>query len=206
MNSKYIPMVRSFTAVAALAAASFAFAQDPQPGQRDYPSPSPSDPAPRASDTMPRSNDASIGSNAGKLARADRNFLEKAAKSGMKEVEISQAVLGRLSNQSVQQFAQMMVNDHTAANNELKTLAAQKGVALTETTDRYTEKWSDNKRNVDKDYVKEMEDDHKDAIDLFEKAAKSEDPDIAAFATKTLPKLQQHLQHLQAQIKPAVGR
>jgi putative membrane protein len=199
-------MVRSLSAVAALAAASFAFAQESQPGQREYPSPSSSDTSPRASDTTPRSNDASVGRNAGKLSRADRNFLEKAAKSGLKEVEVSQAVLGRLSNQSVQQFAQMMVNDHTAANNELKALAAQKGVALTETTDRYTEKWSDNKRNVDKDYVKEMEDDHQEAIDLFEKAAKSEDPDIAAFASKTLPKLQQHLQHLQAQIKPAVGR
>jgi putative membrane protein len=200
-------MIRSLAAVATLAAASYAVAEDPNPqpspSQREYPSPGASD----TFEAKPRSNDVGITSNSvSKISRADRNFIEKAAKAGMKEVEISQAVLGRLSNQSAQQFAQMMVNDHTAANAELKALAAQKGVALTETTDRYTEKWSDNKRNLDKDYVKEMEDDHKDAIELFEKAAKSEDPDIAAFASKTLPKLQQHLQHLQNQTKPALGR
>jgi putative membrane protein len=43
--------------------------------------------------------------------------------------------------------------------------------------------------------MKEMVSDHKDAVDLFEKASKSDDPDIAAFASKTLPKLQAHLQH-----------
>jgi putative membrane protein len=186
MNSKNITLARSFVAVAALAGATLTLAQ--------------AEPVPQP---QPRSLDATAGT-ARELSRSDRNFLEKAAKSGMKEIEVSQAVLGRLTNQSVQQFAQMMVNDHSAANAELKTLAAQKGVALTATTDRYTEKWADNKRNLDKDYVEEMEDDHKDAIDLFEKAAKSEDPDIAAFARKTLPKLQEHLQQLRTQIKPAL--
>ncbi|HEY8994325.1 MAG TPA: DUF4142 domain-containing protein [Lacunisphaera sp.] len=189
-------MIRSLTAMAALAAASFAFAQDSQPSQREYASPT----------VKSRSNDGGISNSGDKLSHSDRNFIEKAAKSGMKEVEVSQAVLGRLSNQSVQQFAQMMVNDHTAANAELRALAAQKGVALKDTTDRYTEKWSNNKRNVDKDYIDEMEDDHKDAIDLFEKAAKSDDPDIAAFASKTLPKLQQHLDQLRTQAKPSLGR
>ncbi len=33
---------------------------------------------------------------------------------------------------------------------------------------------------------------HEDAVSLFEKAAKSEDADIAAFAQKYLPKLQAH--------------
>jgi putative membrane protein len=187
MNSKHTYLVRSFVAATALTAATLTVAQQ--------------QPVPQS---QPRSLDSTTGV-ARELSRSDRNFLQEAAKSGMKEVAISQAVLGRLTNQAAQQFAQMMVTDHSAANTELKTLAAQKGVALTATTDRYTEKWADNKRNLDKDYVEEMEDDHKDAIDLFEKAAKSEDPDIAAFARKTLPKLQEHLQQLRTQIKPAVG-
>jgi putative membrane protein len=38
-----------------------------------------------------------------------------------------------------------------------------------------------------------MVSDHEDAVRLFERGSKSSDPDIAAFAQKTLPTLQHHL-------------
>jgi putative membrane protein len=133
--------------------------------------------------------------NDGKLSHADRNFFEEAAKSGMKEVEVSTAVKGRLTNPQVSSFADMMVTDHTAANTELQALAAKKGVTLPTEKKDYTKKWSKNEKDLDEDYIKAMEDDHEDAVKLFEKASKSDDPDIAAFAQKTLPKLQQHLEH-----------
>ena len=41
--------------------------------------------------------------------------------------------------------------------------------------------------------IKEMVSDHLGAVKLFENASKSADPDIAAFAQKTLPTLQHHL-------------
>jgi len=90
----------------------------------------------------------------------------------------------------------MMVSDHSNANSELMALAASKGVVLPakDTKEmKFEEKWSKKTKGVDEDYMDEMVSDHKDAVDLFEKAAKSEDPDIAAFARKTLPTLQQHL-------------
>jgi putative membrane protein len=133
--------------------------------------------------------------NDNKLSHADRNFFEEAAKSGMKEVEVSTAVKGRLTNTQVSSFADMMVTDHTAANAELQALAAKKGVTLPADKKDYTKKWSKNEKDLDEDYVKAMEDDHEEAVKLFEKASKSDDPDIAAFAQKTLPKLQQHLDH-----------
>ena len=123
-----------------------------------------------------------------------RSFFEKAAKSGAKEVAVSQAVMGHLTNPAVRAFANSMVADHTAANKELMLLAVSKGVALPETeTSKLTEKWSDKSGNVDRKYVHEMVEDHEDAVKLFEKAAKSDDADIAAFAQKTLPTLQHHL-------------
>jgi putative membrane protein len=127
------------------------------------------------------------------LSRSDRNFLEKAAKAGMKEVSISQAAIARLVNPQVKQFAQMIVNDHSGANAELTALAAAKGVTLPVKETKYEEKWSKKTNEVDEDYMEEMVSDHKDNVDLFEEAAKSKDPEIAAFAAKTLPKLQQHL-------------
>lgn len=133
----------------------------------------------------------------GKLSHRDKAFIEKAAKSGMKEVEVSQAVLAKLSAGPVRDFAQTMINDHQQANQELQALAAKKGVTLPNDNDKWARKWADNDKDVADEYIGEMKDDHKDAVDLFEKATKSEDPDIAAFARKTLPTLQHHLQMLQ---------
>lgn len=133
-----------------------------------------------------------------KLSHADRNFFEEASKSGTKEVEISSAVKSRLTNTQVSGFADMMITDHAAANTELQALAAKKGVTLPADRKDYTAKWSKNNKDLDDDYIGEMEDDHEKAVKLFEKAAKSEDPDIAAFARKTLPKLEQHLTEVRA--------
>ena len=126
------------------------------------------------------------------LSRADKNFFEKAAKSGMKEVDVSQQALAHLTAPEVRNFAQMMVADHTKANEELKALAAKKGVTLPAPDAKPAQKWAKNSKDVDDEYLAEMSGDHKDAIDLFEKAAKSDDPDIAAFAQKTLPTLKHH--------------
>jgi putative membrane protein len=130
----------------------------------------------------------------------DREFLEKAAKSGMKEVAVSQAVLARATSAEVRAFAQMMVTDHTAANQELKTLAKSKFVPLPAETDadKYQEEWKKKSGDVDKEYLKEMVADHKNAVELFEKGTKANDPEIAAFAGKMLPKLKHHLETVKA--------
>jgi len=136
------------------------------------------------------------------LSHADRNFFEKAAKSGMKEVEVSQQALAHLTAPDVRNFAQMMVDDHSKANAELTALAQKKGVVLPPPQAKVARKWAENKKDVDDEYLGEMTGDHKDAVDLFEKAAKSEDPDIAAFAQKTLPTLRHHLEQVK-QLKKA---
>ncbi len=126
------------------------------------------------------------------LKHSDKAFIEKAAKAGQTEVQVSQIATERATNPSIKDFAQMVVSDHTQMNNELSALAATKGVALP-ATDAKIDKWSAKKATeFDKDYVKEMVEAHEDAVSLFEKAAKSEDADIAAFAQKYLPKLQAH--------------
>lgn len=117
-----------------------------------------------------------------KVARSDRNFLEKAVQSGLKEVSVSQGVLSRVTNPQVKQFAEMMVSEHTRANAELMSLAASKGVTLPAKETKFAEKWSKKTDEVDEDYMEEMVSDHEDAVKLYEKASKSEDAEIAAFA------------------------
>lgn len=129
-----------------------------------------------------------------KLDRGDRNFFEKAAKSGMKEVAVSKATMDRLMNPQVKQFAQMMVGDHSKANAELMALAQKKGVVLPPKEDmKLMNEWSKKTDEIDEDYMEEMVDDHEEAVELFEDASKSDDAEIAAFANKQLPTLRQHL-------------
>ena len=128
------------------------------------------------------------------LARADKHFLEQAAKGGMKEVDVSQQALVHLTSPDVRNFAQQMLTAHTQVNAELQALATQKGVVLPAPDAKVSQKWAENRKDVDDEYLAEMTNDHKETIELFEKAAKSEDPDIAAFALKTLPHLREHLE------------
>ena len=125
--------------------------------------------------------------------KTDKGFFEKAAKSGMKEVAVSEAAMPNLTNPAVKDFAQKMVSEHGEKNQALSALAATKGVTLPTLEPRVAQKWAKNMRNADKDYIDEMVDDHEKAVDLFKKGTKSDDPDVAAFAMKTLPSLEQHL-------------
>jgi putative membrane protein len=129
----------------------------------------------------------------GNLKHHDRAFMMKAANAGNKEIAVSQAVMDKLSNSQLKDFAQTMVTDHTAAGAELATLAASKNVTLPSPDASIADDWSKKTGDVDRKYVKEMVSDHEDAVKLFEKATKSTDADIAAFAQKTLPTLQHHL-------------
>lgn len=132
--------------------------------------------------------------SASTLKHGDKSFLESAAKAGMEEVAVSQTALPHLANAQVKEFATMMVSDHSGANQELATLAARKGVTLP-TKQKDTDKWEKKKeKGYDEDYMEKMVKDHKEAVELFTKASKkSDDSDVQAFATKTLPTLEAHL-------------
>jgi putative membrane protein len=92
-----------------------------------------------------------------------------------------------------------MVKDHTAINEDLKTLAAQKNVVLPDSLD------ADNQMMVDKltaltgadfdhAYVSGMFKGHKKAVKAFKaESAATSDADVKAFADKTLPLLEEHL-------------
>jgi putative membrane protein len=127
------------------------------------------------------------------LAHHDHAFIMKAAKAGNKEIAVSQAVMDKLTNPQVKTFAQTMVSDHTAVAAELSTIAAGKNVQLPPADASIGDDWSKKTGDVDKKYVKEMVSDHEEAVKLFEKESKSSDPDLSAFAQKTLPTLQHHL-------------
>lgn len=134
------------------------------------------------------------GTRTVELKRTDRTFIEKAARAGLDEVEISKVAADRTSNPAVRSFAQKIIADHEGIHDDLGSLATLKGVNLP-AKDNLGEKWSKrDAKNFDRDYVDHMVSAHDEAVKLFEKHAKEgEDLEVVAFARKHLAKLQQHL-------------
>jgi putative membrane protein len=130
------------------------------------------------------------------LTHHDKSFIEKAAKSGQEEVDISRAVVDRTTNPEVKSFAQTMIDDHSAANTTLTGIASNKGVELPMMKMNDADSWmKKSASSLDADYVSKMISDHKDAVELFQKEADhGTDMDTKNFARDTLPKLQHHLE------------
>lgn len=135
-----------------------------------------------------------------RMASTQNDFWTKAAQGGIAEVEISQLAVKKAQNPEVKNFAQRMVADHTKANNELKALAAKKNITLpTETDAAHKAKLNQleglSGAEFDRVYVETMVGDHEATVQLFENQAEKEaDPDLKAFAVKTLPTLKMHLE------------
>lgn len=146
-----------------------------------------------------------------KLARGDRKFIEKAAESGMFEVQVSQLAATKATDANVKSYASMLVDHHTAANNELIQLANGKRVELPAAPPRAMRRdleklGKKSGAEFDRDYVREIGiKAHEKDIRLFEQASKDvKDPQLKAWAAKTLPTLREHL--AQAQKLPQSGK
>jgi putative membrane protein len=134
------------------------------------------------------------------MSSKDRDFLMDAAEGGMLEVELGRVAAQKGASEAVKQFGQKMVDDHGQANTELMSIATSKGVTLpTELDEKHkahvTKLSALTGAEFDREYSKMMLSDHNKDVSEFEKqSTKGVDPDLKAFAAKTLPTLQQHLE------------
>jgi putative membrane protein len=147
------------------------------------------------------SNDAKQDVATTPVKEDDSEFMTFAADAGMTEVEAGKAAQAKTTNAKVKAFAADMIKDHTAAGNDLKSLAANKNITLPTAISEdhqkaISEVGAKTGVDFDKAYVDMMVDDHQKVVDKFEDASKNaKDADVKAFATKTLPTLQAHLEH-----------
>ncbi len=146
----------------------------------------------------------------GGVPTKDHNFMMKAAQGGMAEVELGQLAEQNAQSQQVKDFGQRMVNDHSKANDELKQLAAQQGVALPTSLDAKDQATKQRLSSLhgaafDKAYMHDMVTDHKKDIAEFKHEASSgNDEAVRSWATKTLPTLESHLGEAE-KVAPSVG-
>ncbi|MEO6276631.1 DUF4142 domain-containing protein [Roseateles sp.] len=134
-------------------------------------------------------------------ARSDTSFLKEAAHAGAAEIEASKLAQAKAKNADVKAFAESMIADHTQVADELKALAATKKVKLPDgpsVSQKAEIKLIDAGDNdkFDERYAKYFGvKAHQETIELFEKASlEAKDPEVKAWAQKTLPGLRHHLE------------
>lgn len=162
------------------------------------------------------------------LTDSDRTFVMNAADGGMFEVMAGQlaikmdsmmvdsmgtdsmttdsmgtGTMAGLDSAGIRSFAQMMVTDHTKANNELKTLADKKSVTLATTLTTAKQQKLDSLNALsgsafNRAYIKMMVSSHQETVDIFQKESDSgSDADVKSFSSTWLPTFKTHLQHAQ---------
>lgn len=137
--------------------------------------------------------------SANRLTSADSTFANKAAAGGMAEVKLGELAREKASSQAVKDFGQKMINDHTKANDELKSIAGRKGITLPTSLDSKDQSTYDrlaklNGAEFDKAYMRDMVSDHRTDVNEFKRESEhGTDADLKAFAAKTVPTLEEHL-------------
>ena len=141
------------------------------------------------------------------VSAADEKFILAAAQGGMTEVKLGELAVKNGLRDDVKAFGHIMVKDHTAINDDLKTLAAQKGVILPDNLDAKHQAVVDKMSSLtgaefDTAYVKDMVKDHKmDAKEFKAESARTKDTEVKNFVDKSIPVVSEHLRHINA-MKP----
>jgi len=161
------------------------------------------------SGTSPRGTEHEAGSTAGttgqsasdsKAKPSDRTFIAQAAAGGLAEVKLGTLASEKATNADVKKFGEMMVTDHTKANDQLKQIASAQQVTPPADLKPQDQALYDRLSKMsgaefDRTYMRHMVEDHQKDVAEFQKASKTAgDPAVKQFATDTLPTLEKHLQ------------
>lgn len=156
-----------------------------------------------AQQIAPGAGAAEAGEQAREGARSDqgqnqdRTFATRAAESGHAEVALGEIGEEKAQHDRVRQFAERMVADHTKANQELMSIAENKGITLPDETPQASAAaalQNMSGEQFDRAFMQRMVEDHEKAVELFEQEAKNgQDEELKAFAEKQLPILREHL-------------
>lgn len=134
-------------------------------------------------------------------AAGDGAFAMKAGQANFAEVELGKLAAQKAMSDDVKKFAQRMVDDHGKALDELKDVAGTKNITLPSELDAEHKKLSDKLSKLsgaafDREYMQAMVDGHRKVAADFRKESQSgSDPDLKAWAGKTLPTVEMHLKH-----------
>lgn len=141
--------------------------------------------------------------SASAFAASSNDFVTKASEGGVAEVQAGKLAEQKSQSADIKAFAEMMVKDHTAANEQLTTLAKKLDLKVEDDATLVAKAKKEilelRDESFDKAYVNNQVKAHEDTVALFTKESQSSDnAELKAWATKTLPKLQAHLDQARA--------
>lgn len=141
--------------------------------------------------------------NSAKAAKMlDQTFATAAAEAGVTEVEMGKLGEEKATSPRVKEFSQMMVKDHTKANEELRSWTKENNMTwpTLPATGKNNHKVLKDKSGAEFDrvFMKQMIDDHQRAITLFEDEVKNgQNEEMRTWASKKLVTLKKHLAEAQ---------
>ncbi len=134
--------------------------------------------------------------------KEDAEFAVHAADGGLFEVRASELAQSKATNPGVKEIAQMMIQDHTQSNNQLKEIASRKDIQLPtsiseDKQDKYENLAEEESDEFDKKYINEMIDSHEKMIKKFrDHSDEANDSEIQDWVAQQIPTLEKHLNHL----------
>jgi putative membrane protein len=129
----------------------------------------------------------------------DKDFTKQAAEGDLAEVRLGQLAQDKGSSDAVKDFGKRMVAEHTKANEQLTSIATERNMEVPRELDKHNQKIYDQLSKLsgdefDRAYAKDMVNDHRDNMDLFQREASGgQDGILKNFASSSLPTLQDHL-------------
>ncbi len=140
-----------------------------------------------------------------KLASPDDvNFVKEASLGNLTEVALGRLAVEKSSDPQVKKFGQQMIDDHTKAQEALRSAATREGIsgdvpgALDQTHDQVVEKFRKlSGPEFDRAYKEDMLKDHQEDVAAFQKQAALGSTPLQKYAADTLPTLQHHLKMAQ---------
>jgi putative membrane protein len=152
-----------------------------------------------------RPNSGNANKPAGsQVTESDRDFAIKAAMGGKHEVELGRLAADRASDSDVKAFANRMIQDHSRAGDELTQTSSRLGIKAPDEDDTSFKQMVDRLSKLkgvefDRAYMSDMVEDHMKDLSEIESYAKGDNnPELKAWAAKTVPIVREHLQQAQS--------
>ena len=133
------------------------------------------------------------------ITAEDQEFLTRAIQDGLAEVRLAQLALERALAEQVRGFAERMILDHTAANQQLVRLAEASGLLPPTEMDQQHRALHQQLSQLageefDRRYMQGQVEDHQTAVELYSTEASQPSGPVDQLAEQLLPTLQEHLE------------
>ncbi|WP_096591059.1 DUF4142 domain-containing protein [Calothrix sp. NIES-2098] len=133
----------------------------------------------------------------------DAEFMTKAAQSDLTEIQTSQLALRKSRNKAVRNYAQQMIQQHTASSKKLAAIAKNKNFTLPtdigpENKALLTNLQKASGNTFNQAYLQGQTQAHQKTLAEYQKYLQNgQDPDLRGFANQISPLVAQHLQMAQ---------